>query len=46
MNFNERLLQGYDLGRKTPELHGHTRLDLIRKGKVVHRVEKHNTITG
>ena len=46
MNFNERLLQGYDLGKKVSQLHGHTRLDLIRKGKVVHRVEKDNTITG
>lgn len=46
MNFNERLLQGYDLGRKTTQLHGHTRLDLLRKGKVVHRIEKDNTITG
>lgn len=46
MNFNERLLQGYDLGKKVSQLHGHTRLDLIRKGKVVHRIEKDNTITG
>ena len=46
MNFNERLLQGYDLGKKVSQLHGHTRLDLIRKGKVVHRVEKSNEITG
>lgn len=46
MNFNERLLQGYDLGKKTTSLHGHTQLDLLRDGKVVHRVEKDNTITG
>ena len=46
MNFNERLLQGYDLGKKVSQLHGHTRLDLIRKGKVVHRIERDNTITG
>lgn len=26
-------------------LHGHARLDLLRDGKTVHRVEKHNTIT-
>lgn len=46
MNFNERLLQGYDLGKKTTSLHGHTQLDLLRDGKVVHRVERDNTITG
>ena len=46
MNFNERLLNGYDIGKKTTQLHGHTRLDLLRKGKVVHRIEKDNTITG
>ena len=46
MNFNERLLQGYDLGKKTTQLHGHTQLDFLRKGKVVNRVEKDNTITG
>lgn len=46
MNFNERLLNGYDLKKKVPELHGHTRLDLLRDGQVVHRVEKSNTITG
>ena len=27
-------------------LHGHTRLDLMRKGKVVKRIEKDNVITG
>lgn len=46
MRFNERLLQGYDIGKKISEFHGHTRLDLLRDGKVVHRVEKSNTITG
>ena len=46
MNFNERLLQGYDLGKKVSQLHGHTQLDLLRDGKVVHRIEKDNTITG
>lgn len=46
MNFNERLLQGYDLGKKTTSLHGHAQLDLLRKGKVVHREERDNTITG
>lgn len=30
---------------KTAKLHGHTRLDLLRDGKVVHRLEKDNTIT-
>ena len=46
MNFNERLLQGYDLGKKVSQLHGHTQLDLLRDGKVVNRVVKDNTITG
>lgn len=46
MNFNERLLNGYDLGKKVSQLHGHTQLDLLRKGKIVHREEKDNTITG
>ena len=46
MNFNERLLQGYDLGKKVSQLHGHTQLDLLRKGQVVERIEKANTITG
>ena len=46
MNFNERLLQGYDLGKKVSKFHGRTRLDLLRDGKTVHRVEKDNTITG
>lgn len=46
MNFNERLLQGYDIGKKISKFHGQTRLDLLRDGKVVHRVEKSNTITG
>lgn len=46
MNFNERLIQGYDLGKKVSQLHGNTRLDLLRDGKVVHRIEKDNTITG
>lgn len=46
MNFNERLIQGYDLGKKVSQLHGNTRLDLLRDGKVVKRIEKSNTITG
>lgn len=42
MRFNKRLIRGYDLVR----YHGHTRLDFLRDGKVVNRVEKDNTITG
>lgn len=34
------------LGKKPVTFHGHARLDLLRDGKVVHRVEKDNTITG
>lgn len=45
MSFNKRLLNGYAL-EKASQFHGYTRLDLLRKGKVVNRVEKDNTITG
>ena len=34
------------LGKQPVSFHGHTQLDLLRDGKVVNRVEKHNTITG
>ena len=34
------------LGKRPVSFHGHTQLDLLRDGKVVHRVEKSNTITG
>ena len=34
------------LGKKPSSFHGHTQLDLLRDGKVVHRIERDNTITG
>lgn len=34
------------LGKKPYCFHGHTQLDLLRDGKVVHRIKRDNTITG
>ena len=34
------------LGKRPVSFHGHTQIDLLRDGKVVHRVQKDNTITG
>lgn len=54
MALNDRLLQGYDLGNKVSQLHGHARLELAREKKiknrikreVVNRIESDNTVTG
>jgi|GEM_PF-3226683 len=45
MNLHDIITRTPSANSKVSQFHGHTRIDLMRNGKVVHRVEKDNTVT-